>query len=466
MENGPPATPTETTQPNGANVSQMTPEQQAQYLTSLIQTNPAIAQLFQNFLPQQSNGAASVSNANTTQAVGPPNAAPTNTLPQAVNAPYPQPLQQPTGASPTSTNGLPGMNFTADMARLNYTASIPPSRDHDAVVANRLRDADREGKSYKDALREMHGVFNFPSNLWIDYYLDRRLSINELIDESDRNTPGKTAKKPALSRAGDSGMSASAPAARPGPASVKKEKGTSEQSSTKPRRATLNSMATFFESTSDSKDDGIPEPPTKEPTPPTEVQTMGLRGNAFTDADVKYLIDFVNWVCAYKDWSVTKMYKKLYKRAPHHSAASWAGKAKTLPIIAKIIDASAQDEEEEEDEGEEYEEDMEVDETPEAESKVSPSGRRRRQVGGVGTAVTDNDLEDMAEWIAENGDNWEEMSGKMRWFPFAETHDKRSWQAWTETYRRYQSDIDSMVRKKRRRAQASGPSAAKRPRNE
>lgn len=64
---------------------------------------------------------------------------------------------------------------------------------------------------------------------------------------------------------------------------------------------------------------------------------------------------------------------------------------------------------------------MEVDETPEAEAKVSPSGRRRRQVGGVGTAVTDNDLEDMAEWIAENGDNWEEMSGKMRWFPFAET---------------------------------------------
>lgn len=111
-------------------------------------------------------------------------------------------------------------------------------------------------------------------------------------------------------------MSVSAPATRPGPASVKKEKGSSagEQSSTKPRRATLNSMATFYDSTADSKDDGIPEPPTKEPAPPTEVQAMGLRGNAFTDADVKYLIDFVNWVCAYKDWSVTKMYKKLYKR--------------------------------------------------------------------------------------------------------------------------------------------------------
>ena len=64
---------------------------------------------------------------------------------------------------------------------------------------------------------------------------------------------------------------------------------------------------------------------------------------------------------------------------------------------------------------------MDVDETPEAEPRVSPSsGRRRRQVGGIGTAVTDSDLEDMADWIAENGDKWEDMSGKMRWFPFAD----------------------------------------------
>ena len=154
--------------------------------------------------------------------------------------------------------------------------------------------------------------------MWIDYYLDRRLNINKLIEEleSNRNLPAKLAKKPTLDRNSSSTVSASAPAARPGPASMKKEKGASSsaQPSSKPRRATLNSLATFYDDSQDSKDDDIPEPPAKEPSPPTEVQTMGLRGNAFTDADVKYLIDFVNWVCAYKDWSVTKLYKKLHKR--------------------------------------------------------------------------------------------------------------------------------------------------------
>ncbi|KZV77000.1 hypothetical protein PENSPDRAFT_747222 [Peniophora sp. CONT] len=468
MNDGSDSKPPENTQQNVSGVPQMTAEAQTQYLTSLAQTNPAaFAQVVQAFFQQQGSGVAAMLGANSAPDGVPPNpgsvGAFTGAVPQAGNAPYPQPFQQPAGASATSANPSPGMNLATDLSRLNYTSAIPPSRDYDAVVANRLRQADKDGKSYKDALREMHAVFNYPSNLWIDYYLDRRVSINELIDESERSTPVKTTKKPGIDRTASATASASAPAARPGPASMKKEKGASSgPQASKPRRATLNSMATFLEASPDPKDDAIPEPPSREPTPPTEVQAMGLRGNAFTDADVKYLVDFVNWVCAHKDWSVTKMYKKLYKRAPHHSAASWAGKAKTMPIIAKIIDASAQDEEEEEEEEDENYQEMDVDEAAEH----SSSGRRRRQVGGIGTAITDDDFEKMADWIVENGDEWDEMSGKMRWFPFAEKYDKRSWQAWTEAYRRYQTDVDTLVRKKRRRAQASGPSGGKRPRND
>ena len=54
-----------------------------------------------------------------------------------------------------------------------------------------------------------------------------------------------------------------------------------------------------------------------------------------------------------------------------------------------------------------------------ADTEHSSSGRRR-QVGGVGTAVTEDDFEKMANWILENDGGWEQMSGRMRWFPFGE----------------------------------------------
>ena len=179
MTDGASTAQVENTQQNGSTVSQMTPEQQAQYLTTLATTNPAaFAQFVQNFIPPQGNGAQLPSNV--TQTSGPPSLGPlgnfAGAIPQAVNAPYPQLPQQPVGASPSNSNAPAGMSFAADLARLNYATAIPGSRDYDVVVASRLREADRDGKSYKDALREMHGV-----RLWYISYTQCKLMLHRFL---------------------------------------------------------------------------------------------------------------------------------------------------------------------------------------------------------------------------------------------------------------------------------------------
>lgn len=138
-------------------ISQMSRDEQTQYLTRLALENPAAFR--QLVLQQQGAGVAAM---NVFQGGGPSNTVPmgnfAGAFPQAADVPYLQPLPQPTGSPGIGPNIVFGANLAAEPNRLKYTGAISGSQDYDAVVANRLRQADRDGKSYKDALREMHGV--------------------------------------------------------------------------------------------------------------------------------------------------------------------------------------------------------------------------------------------------------------------------------------------------------------------
>lgn len=149
----------ENIQRNGPTVSQMPLNQHTRYLSDLAQSNSAaFGQALQSLLQQQAAGYAGFA-----QGGGALRTSPMRTFagafPQAGDAPYIQLFPQPIDSSATHMNTASALTSLAvDSNRPRYSAAIPGSRDHDAVVASRLRQALRKGCSYKEALHDMHGV--------------------------------------------------------------------------------------------------------------------------------------------------------------------------------------------------------------------------------------------------------------------------------------------------------------------
>jgi hypothetical protein len=154
--------------------------------------------------------------------------------------------------------------------------------------------------------------------LWIDYYLERKKIIDELIEApSQRQLPTpRTAKRPTFSVKREKTELVSAP-------SVTKREKTSQPVttsappvSTRTGRNTINSMSAHYFAPEDRL--LLSSPPSREPTPPSEAVTnVTKRGNAYTRADEKYMAKYVAWATA-KNPQVTKaqLLRRIARRVP------------------------------------------------------------------------------------------------------------------------------------------------------
>lgn len=156
--------PSQLDQLHGPTVPGPSREHQTRSLTTqMAQGDPdLLGPVLQNVLQEQPRTPATFLANTTIQGIRHPNPSPMHSFggafPQVGNVPHPLSLPQPAGTSTTGENTASGFGLGADLTRFHFITVIPASRDYDAVVASRLRRADRDGKSYKDALHEMHGV--------------------------------------------------------------------------------------------------------------------------------------------------------------------------------------------------------------------------------------------------------------------------------------------------------------------
>jgi hypothetical protein len=80
------------------------------------------------------------------------------------------------------------------------------------------------------------------------------------------------------------------------PSSRLKLQGRSKIQSKFPGRATINSITAHAPPQSDIRAHiAIPDPPSREPSPPSEVVLLSQKGNLFTQADTDFMLKFISW---------------------------------------------------------------------------------------------------------------------------------------------------------------------------
>lgn len=206
---------------------------------------------------------------------------------------------------------------------ITQPTSFSPADDH--VLACAIYDSQANGRNYKQAIEELHGVSltlclqhydelltltliqvnGISAYQWKDYFLDHRPRIDLLITRiSDlsalslnKHFPSQISDQRHPLRAIQGSAPPTRPSRRRGPSSEISKR----SEITKPRvpsgRSTINSLATFSvpPTTALSARVTIPEPPLREPSPPTEVVAFRKLGNAFTPADTQFMIKYISW---------------------------------------------------------------------------------------------------------------------------------------------------------------------------
>lgn len=150
---------------------------------------------------------------------------------------------------------------------------------------------------------------------WKDYFLDHRPRINKLINRiaypAGTSTPEVFPFQIQPSRSMQRlHVHSTAPPARRN--ARRRRQPTEKAKATiaiKPKassgRSTINSLTAFPAPPSASLRLAVPETPSREPSPPTEVVTTSLRGNSFTPADTQFMINYISWEMSH-DSSLTK----------------------------------------------------------------------------------------------------------------------------------------------------------------
>ncbi|KAI0257672.1 hypothetical protein BJV78DRAFT_1090033, partial [Lactifluus subvellereus] len=323
-------------------------------------------------------------------------------------------------------------------------APVGQSPNDEQLLVMALHSGLSQGFDHKKAIETLHGVNNHAANLWKDYYLEHKSRIDEMVD---RLQPTKTAKKPVRfdlqPRASSTSPEIGEKQATKGRLANASYPPTPAESG--PSRGILVPRASDgpptprmrgHRSSSRHSDLPIPPPPGAEPIPPTKV-VKGARGNRYTLEDKKYFAKYLSWALQF-DPSLTKsdLIARLAEKVPHHTVGSWCAYWHRDPLADRLMAAAKGKtsggydhqefvgDAEEEDNDQEWEEASSYD-SDEDEVAMGPGG------GGFTAA----DFRVMAKYIARHSsDEWAQMTGKQRWFPFHEEHPQRSDKSWGEKY--------------------------------
>ncbi|KAJ7293431.1 hypothetical protein C8J57DRAFT_1269032 [Mycena rebaudengoi] len=394
--------------------------------------------------------------------------------------------------------GMPAMNslpfFPHQALQEAYALSQPVEPADEPILVRALIDSRSKGETYKDALNRLHGIRFHSSTVWKDYLLDNLDRIYAAVHAATAG-PTKTAKKPSISALAEASLFSSSPvASSPAPSSSSRSRRQSQPvQPNRPHpsgRRTINSLTaptyTYNERLPPPDSElKIPDPPSRSPSPPTEVIPHNRGGNKFTADDRAYFIKFILWRLK-GDPTLRKaeLCELLAEKAPHHNAASWSGywgSHHALPT--KILASMRADNEDSDGDGSEEEN-----------KKSKPVGRRKPKyretsseselteetsekdddddddddredieippfdestMGQRGSPFTQGDLAITARHVASLPD-FKNLSMHERWNEFSEKYPQRAAKSWNEYYRRNQDTINKLA-KKIRKLNASQP---------
>jgi hypothetical protein len=235
-------------------------------------------------------------------------------------ASWPQQQQQASILQQAQTMaGINGMGFLPTQIlqdALRMSTPVGSCSNDDVILAKTLYDSIQSGITYKRAIESLHGVRfvshstqrlltqsqvnNHASSLWKDYYLDNMPRIDHLV-ASHSSPHTRAVKKPSVELSPPPNASS-----RGRPSSHGKRRRTSTNNKAshpaeKPKiqRKTINSITTFmpvFDTRlpAPHADVQIPTPPSRSPTPPTNV-VRSTNGNRYSEADKEYFLKFIAW---------------------------------------------------------------------------------------------------------------------------------------------------------------------------
>ncbi|KAF7339594.1 hypothetical protein MSAN_02173900 [Mycena sanguinolenta] len=443
--------------------------------------------------------------------------------------PHPPPMQHPHYPPQWPQNQIPPHAFHNGMAALPLqqvlldavAMSQPVERADEQTLVKALVESRARGETYKDALNRLHGVSNHSANLWKDYYLDHKDRLDlatqtyaasgskktEMTQNAAASGPKKTVKKPSISafKAESSPISSSAMStSSPGPSKPRRPSQKPAQPSRTPsrtsshvelptngsRRQTINSITSHMLVYNErlpppNTELKIPEPPSRSPSPPTEVIPHNRGGHKFTPYDREYFIKFIQWRLKSDPTLVrSELCELLAEKAPHHTAQSWAAywqnhhdlpdkivasaregehpdsedeepkpKKRKKAARPKYKEVSSESELTEDSEQEEQEEQEDEPKEPEDENdddiEIPPFDESA--MGLKGGPFTKADLGVIARHVASfTAAEFEEASMQDKWGEIARRYPQRALKSWGEYYRRNQNTIDKLARKIRK----------------
>ncbi|KAF8213198.1 hypothetical protein K438DRAFT_1915371, partial [Mycena galopus ATCC 62051] len=408
-------------------------------------------------------------------------------------------------------NGMAALPFFSPQVLHEALAlSHPVERADEPVLLTALVESRSKGETYKEALNRLHGVSfvvhcRHSASLWKDYYLDNKDRL-DLATQSHATPSGpkKTVKKPSIGtfKAETSPFSSSAMSMSTSSPAPSKPRRQSSQSSRAPsraashtdlplsgtRRQTINSMTSHMLVYNEripppNTELKIPEPPSRSPTPPTEIIPHNRGGHKFTPADREYFIKLIQWRLK-GDPTLTRseLCDLLAEKARHHNSQSWAAYWQNHHDLPDKILASVREENEAEESEDEkpkkkknaavprkskYKEESseseltEDEEEEEEKSEHEPAADNDDDIeippfdesamGLKGGPFTKGDLGVIARHVASStAAEFNEFSMQEKWGEIARKYPQRALKSWNEYYRRNQNTIDKLAKKIRK----------------
>ncbi|KAF8913008.1 hypothetical protein CPB84DRAFT_1841435 [Gymnopilus junonius] len=398
-----------------------------------------------------------------------------------------------------------------------YSMSIPVEGSDEPILLTKLLQAARQKESYKDALNSLHGRNGHSASLWKDYYLDNKdrldawiamclqkeretgrssgagsqRSVPPDIDRVKSSLPTIKKPSPASFKRESSPHSLPSRVSISAPAVKRPQKKSTPQSahSTPPlpkdasqgsRRSTINSLTApspvYGERLpAPNAEIKIPDPPSRSPSPPTNIIPHRGRGNKYTKEDRDFFIRFIGWRLK-QDPSLTRLdlCNLLAEKAPHHTAQSWASHwSNNHDVPDKILAAARGEEYDSSSESSstkqeassrprpKYKDPTTTEESDGSESDDEKDGRdesvdeeddkpiriySEKEMGQKGDPFTDADLYITAKHIAAFP-SWHTATQKGRWESYSQKFPQRSAKAWAEYYRRNEQSLLKLAKR-------------------
>ncbi|PCH33733.1 mitochondrial carrier [Wolfiporia cocos MD-104 SS10] len=388
----------------------------------------------------------------------------------------------------TAMSQIPALSAQPTGSVKSLNTHVGSRVDDEEILINAIISGRNKGVTARQVLENLHGVNDHTAGSWKDYYLEHHYRLlDKIFDYCDlrasaRNSAGsQQAASISMIKTEKINSKKGAKIKKNGPkkagVSVKPEprrrsSGNRNSKSYAPPVSALN--AETFE---------IPSPPSRSPTPPSEIVPVDSHRNRFTMADDNYMIKTIQWQLRQDPATTTpSLAKRLAEKAPHHPLASWTsrmyryrdlvGRLYTVGGGHSVNDAAstpcgstAHDDDDEsykdsnvaanEDEHGEGAQDVlhyaESNSSMESIGAGPDTDEDIDNMGESGGPYTDADVRVLARHVAATPD-WDPNGSTRRNFePFHWQHAHRTWKAWAEFYRKKRPAIDKLARKFRRR---------------